>query len=101
MGASASSQRLRALAEHSDGFRLAEIDLELRKEGELVGTRQSGINQFKVAVMPEDGSLLERARAHAKSIIAADPELEAPEHALLRDELERLYGREAIAPLRA
>ena len=101
MGASASSQRLRALAEHSDGFRLAEIDLELRKEGELVGTRQSGINQFKVAVMPEDASLLERARAHAQSIMAADPELEAPEHALLRDELERLYGREAIAPLRA
>ena len=101
MGASASTQRLRALAEHSDGFRLAEIDLELRKEGELVGTRQSGVNQFSVAVMPEDGPLLERARVHAQSIMAADPELEGPEHALLRDELERLYGREAIAPLRA
>src|SRR5947208_9286589 len=69
MGASASSQRLRALAQHSDGFRLAEIDLELRKEGELVGTRQSGINQFRVAVMPEDGALLERARVHAQSIM--------------------------------
>ena len=40
------ARRLRALAEHGDGFRLAEIDLELRKEGELIGTRQSGLGQF-------------------------------------------------------
>src|SRR5207249_10117775 len=48
------SPRLRALAEHSDGFRLADIDLQLRKEGELVGTRQSGFGQFRVARLPDD-----------------------------------------------
>ena len=69
------SERLRALAEHSDGFRLAEIDLELRGEGELVGTRQSGLAQFRVAELPRDAELLERARARALWIDGEDPEL--------------------------
>ena len=51
------SARLRALAEHTDGFRLAEIDLELRGEGELVGARQSGLAQFRVAELPRDREL--------------------------------------------
>jgi ATP-dependent DNA helicase RecG len=95
------STRLRALASNSDGFELAEIDLELRGEGELVGTRQSGLAQFRVAELPRDAELLERARAQALQIAAEDPELEAPEHALLADALERAYGTEAGAPLRA
>ena len=56
------SARLRALAEHRDGFKLAEIDLELRGEGEMLGTRQSGLAQFRVARLPEDAPLLEAAR---------------------------------------
>jgi ATP-dependent DNA helicase RecG len=86
------SPRLRALAEHSDGFRLAEIDLELRREGELVGTRQSGYGEFAVARLPEDEPLLERARARAAAILEADPDLLAPEHALLADALRERYG---------
>ena len=69
------SARLRALADHSDGFRLAEIDLALRGEGELVGTRQSGLAQFRVAELPRDAELLERARARALRIDGEDPEL--------------------------
>ena len=58
------SPRLRALAEHRDGFKLAEIDLELRGEGEMIGTRQSGLAQFRVARLPEDAELLDaRARS--------------------------------------
>ena len=57
------SPRLRALAEHRDGFKLAEIDLELRGEGEMLGTRQSGLAQFRVARLPEDAELLDGARA--------------------------------------
>jgi ATP-dependent DNA helicase RecG len=60
----ADSRRLKALAEHTDGFRLAEIDLELRGEGELTGTRQSGLARFAFARLPDDGELL--ARAHAR-----------------------------------
>ncbi len=91
--------RLRALQECSDGFELAEIDLRLRKEGELIGTRQSGIGQFKIACLPEDGELLARARAGALQIMADDPSLQAPEHALLGDVLERAFGDEASQPI--
>jgi ATP-dependent DNA helicase RecG len=95
------SPRLRALAEHSDGFRLAEIDLELRGEGELVGTRQSGLAQFRVAELPRDAELLERARLRAEEISDLDPDLVLPEHALLGDALAAAYGTEAVAPIRA
>jgi ATP-dependent DNA helicase RecG len=95
------SPRLKALADHTDGFRLAEIDLELRGEGELVGTRQSGLAQFRVAELPRDAELLERARARALRIDDEDPELEAPEHVLLSDALEGAFGAEAQAPIRA
>ena len=95
------SARLRAMVEHADGFRLAEIDLALRKEGELVGTRQSGAAQFKVACLPQDARLLERARACAEAILAADAELREPEHALLADALEMSFGSDALDPIPA
>jgi len=95
------ARRLRAMVEHSDGFRLAEIDLELRSEGELVGTRQSGLRQFEIACLPEDAALLERARARAEVIVATDPGLEAPEHALLGEALEHAFGAGASEPISA
>jgi ATP-dependent DNA helicase RecG len=95
------SPRLRALASHADGFELAEIDLQLRGEGELVGTRQHGMATFRVAELPRDAELLERAHGHAERILAADPELSHPEHALLADALGAAYGAEALAPIRA
>ncbi len=87
------------MSTHSDGFRLAEIDLELRSEGELIGTRQSGFGHFAVARLPEDADLLERARAQAEAIVAEDPELSAAEHALLGIELERRLGAEEPGPV--
>jgi ATP-dependent DNA helicase RecG len=81
------SARLKALANHRDGFRLAEIDLELRGEGELTGTRQSGLARFRFARLPEDADVLERAHARASLLLDADPALEAPELALLADAL--------------
>ncbi len=95
------SPRLRALASYADGFKLAEIDLELRGEGELVGTRQHGLAQFRVAELPRDAELLERARMHAERICDEDPSLESPEHALLAVALSDAYGAEAAAPIRA
>jgi ATP-dependent DNA helicase RecG len=97
----AGSPRLRALVAHADGFRLAEIDLELRNEGELIGTRQSGLRSFRVARMPEDAQLLERARARAEAIVADDPELLAPEHELLGCELRAWLGALQAAPIPA
>jgi ATP-dependent DNA helicase RecG len=95
------SPRLRALASHTDGFQLAEIDLELRGEGELVGTRQHGLAGFRVAELPRDAALLERAREHALRVVAEDPEFELAENALLADALVGAYGPEAQAPIRA
>ncbi len=66
-----------------------------------MGTRQSGVGQFRVARLPEDAQLLERARARAEAIVAGDPELRAPEHALLGVALERELGGEALAPIPA
>lgn len=95
------SPRLRALAEHADGFRLAEIDLELRGEGELVGTRQHGETIYRIAELPRDAELLERARRYAEEVVADDPELASAEHALLADALLAEFGAEALAPIRA
>ena len=95
------SARLRALAAHSDGFKLAEIDLELRREGELIGTRQHGQQQFKVAELPRDAALLERARSLAERIASEDSSLTAPEHALLAYVLDAAHGLHAEAPIPA
>jgi ATP-dependent DNA helicase RecG len=95
------SARLRAVAGHTDGFRLAEVDLRLRGEGELAGTRQHGATAFRVAELPGDAPLLERAAAWARTIMDEDPGLEMPEHALLADALGRALGDEAAAPMRA
>jgi ATP-dependent DNA helicase RecG len=81
------SERLQALVDHADGFELAEIDLEMRREGELIGTRQSGIGEFRVARLPGDEELLELARSAAGGVIAVDPELRLPEHVLLGEAL--------------
>lgn len=95
------SRRLQAMAQHSNGFRLAEIDLELRGEGEMLGVRQSGLQAFKFARLPEDLELLERARRHAREILDADPELREPEHTLIEDAIMRAYGADALEPIPA
>jgi ATP-dependent DNA helicase RecG len=95
------SARLRALQQHADGFELAEIDLRLRSEGELIGVRQSGVGSHQIACLPEDASLLERARSCAEAIMVADPQLRAPEHALLGEALEREFGADVLEPIPA
>jgi ATP-dependent DNA helicase RecG len=93
--------RLRAVRDCCDGFELARIDLELRGEGEIAGTRQSGLAQFKVARLPEDEALAEAARVCAQTLLDADPELEAAEHALLADALAAAHGEAQRQPLPA
>ena len=95
------SRRLQALARYSDGFKLAEIDLELRGEGEMLGTRQSGMQAFRFARLPEDVELLERARMRARTILDEDPELTEPEHALIADALVAAFGADAMEPIPA
>jgi ATP-dependent DNA helicase RecG len=95
------SRRLQALAGESDGFKLAEIDLALRGEGELVGTRQSGDAAYRFADLARDAELQERARMYGLSVVDRDPELALAEHSLLALALSAQYGSEARAPIRA
>ena len=59
-------QRIQAMVSTTDGFRLAEIDLQLRGPGEMAGTRQSGIPEFRVANLMTDGELLSLAQKEAQ-----------------------------------
>ncbi|MGE5636742.1 MAG: hypothetical protein ACM3UV_07375, partial [Nocardioidaceae bacterium] len=86
--------RLEAIARESDGFRLAEVDLELRGAGEVLGTRQHGVPELRVARLPDDAALLERARLRADELLAGDPRLELPEHSLLRAAAVERFGPE-------
>jgi len=73
-------QRLKAIYENADGFRVAELDLQLRGQGEFLGERQSGDPLFRFADLAVDGALAEDARAAADEMLERDPEL-ARKHA--------------------
>jgi ATP-dependent DNA helicase RecG len=82
-------ERLQALVDSSDGFELAERDLELRGAGELLGTRQSGLTDFRFARLRADRPLLERARLVADELV----DYEGP----LADEVERAFASADVA----
>ncbi len=84
-------QRLEAMERTTDGFKLAEIDLQLRGPGEFFGTRQSGTPDLKVAQLA-DTRLLHAARVAAESLLADDPQLARPEHALLKQKVEAFWA---------
>ncbi|GLZ79921.1 ATP-dependent DNA helicase RecG [Actinorhabdospora filicis] len=72
-----SAERLAAVAETTDGFRLAELDLEQRREGDVLGEAQSGHrSQVKLLSLLKDADLIREAREAAMALVAADPELE-------------------------
>jgi ATP-dependent DNA helicase RecG len=80
-------RRLQAMGETQDGFRIAEVDLEIRGPGEFFGTRQAGLPEFRAANILTDGRLLEEARQEALALVERDPGLRAPEHRGLREGL--------------
>jgi ATP-dependent DNA helicase RecG len=77
-------ERLQALVDSTDGFELAEKDLELRGEGQLLGTRQAGLSEFRFTRLRADRELLEQARVLAGELIAH----EGP----LNDEIDRFFA---------
>ena len=81
--------RLDALVATTDGFELAEVDLELRGEGQLLGTRQSGLTDFRFAKLRADRDLLEQAREVAEELV----DYEGP----LNDQVERLFAEHDLA----
>ncbi len=92
-------RRLRAVARESDGFKLAEIDLLLRGEGEVLGTRQHGLPRFSVAELPEDERTLEAARNEVLALLRRHGSLEAPELGPLLEAARRRFGAGAVDPI--
>jgi ATP-dependent DNA helicase RecG len=84
-------RRLEAMCQTQDGFRLAEVDLQIRGPGEFFGTRQSGLPEFRTAGLLTHGRLVEEARQDALALVERDPELRALEHRALRDALLRRW----------
>jgi ATP-dependent DNA helicase RecG len=87
-----SLKRLEALEEYQDGFKLSEVDLAIRGEGTLFGSRQSGMPDLKIAKLLRDIDVLVEARREAFALVAEDPTLKRPDHAPLRREIRELLG---------
>lgn len=85
-------ERLRAISRITDGFALAQKDVELRGLGEFFGTRQHGLGDLRFGDLLRDGDLLDQARADALEIVGADAGLSKPEHAALRQAVLARYG---------
>ena len=96
-----SDARLKALRTTTDGFALADRDLEIRGEGQLFGTRQSGLPDLKLAKLTRDREAVVRARGLARDILAGDPRLEAAAAAPLADAVRAAFGEELAWLLKA
>ena len=87
-------KRLNAMVETNDGFEIANFDLQLRGPGDLQGTRQSGMLDFKIADLTKDEKLVAYTRNYAQQILEKDPDLSLPEHKRLAETLEKLMQRD-------
>lgn len=87
-------QRLKAMVSTTDGFEIANFDLKLRGPGDLQGTQQSGILDFKIADIVKDEKLMAYTRNLAKQLLESDPNLSKPENQSISEHLQLLMKRE-------
>jgi ATP-dependent DNA helicase RecG len=87
------AERLRVMAKEKDGFKIAEADLKLRGPGELLGTRQSGLADFRLASLTRDTQLLMAARREAMAWLEKDPQLKNKDSAGMREILKHRWGK--------
>jgi ATP-dependent DNA helicase RecG len=94
-------RRMEAIVAERDGFKLAEIDLALRGEGEILGTRQHGLPRFRAATLPEDFELLATARREVLALFQRNGSLDVPELGPLIDAVRLRFGDERAEALAA
>src|SRR5450432_730733 len=92
LGAEA-KERIQIMCKTTDGFRIAEKDMELRGPGDIAGTRQSGLLDFKLADIVRDREILQQAIEAAQKVLEMDPDLDLPENARLRQQLMQEKGK--------
>lgn len=91
-------KRLKVMEETNDGFRISEVDLEIRGPGDFLGTRQSGMPDFRVGSIIRDVRILEEAKEEAFRLVEKDPDLSASENKVLKEVLaDRWKGRLELA----
>ena len=83
--------RLETMVRTQDGFEIAEVDMQLRGPGDMMGTRQSGQLSFKLASLTGDGPLLAWTRHIVEQLLLEDPQLDRPEHQTIRDHWAALF----------
>ena len=86
-------KRLKFLCSTSDGFAVAQFDLETRGPGDFFGSRQHGLPTLQIADLMNDNRTLHAAQAEAAALLTADPLLEAPEHSLLAAQVEQMFTK--------
>ncbi|MEZ5014596.1 MAG: ATP-dependent DNA helicase RecG [Chitinophagales bacterium] len=91
--------RIKTMVQTNDGFKIAEVDMQLRGPGEIEGTKQSGAPVYMIANIQTDGAILQEARITAMELLDVDPQIDAPENAVLKKYLsaqpwsKKLWGR--------
>ena len=86
-------KRLKFLCSTTDGFVVAQYDLETRGPGDFFGSRQHGLPTLQIADLMNDTRTLHAAQAEAVAMLADDPLLEAPEHALLEQQVQQMFEK--------
>jgi ATP-dependent DNA helicase RecG len=87
--------RLKVMTQTSDGFKISEEDLKLRGPGDFFGSRQHGLPEMHIADLCSDMNVLQTAQDAARELLKSDPELCAPGHEKLREQVERLFEANA------
>jgi len=85
-----SEKRMKTMVRTNDGFEIAEVDLQLRGPGDLLGTQQSGLLDLKIANLSKDAQVVAMARDVAKQVLSKDPTIELEEHKMIRYRLQEM-----------
>jgi ATP-dependent DNA helicase RecG len=79
------------MCETNDGFKISEVDMQLRGPGDILGTQQSGMIDFKRLDLVNDGNIIKAAKSTVEHLIQVDPALQHPEHQSLREYYVKQY----------